>query len=183
MLTPLDLSQIFDDAECAEIIRIAELRQFSDGGLVRGESDAGIRRARIAWLDESNDAAWVFNRLVDTVITANRDHFAFDLTQFSERMQVAWYDADKRGHFDWHADIGDGPFAAKRKLSFVAQLSCGNAYGGGALELNTDGHVRAVSRDQGSGILFPSFALHRVTPVTRGHRYSLATWIHGPDFR
>jgi len=183
MLTPMDLSQVFDNAECAEIIRIAELRQFSDGGLVRGETDSGIRQARISWLDDTSDAAWVFGRLVDTVITANRGHFGFDLTQFSERMQVAWYDADQGGHFDWHTDIGDGPFAARRKLSVVAQLSHGNDYDGGALEMNTDGHVRAVSRDLGSGILFPSFALHRVSPVTRGHRYSLATWIHGPDFR
>ena len=34
-------------------------------------------------------------------------------------------------------------------------------------------------RDLGGVIVFPSFVLHRVTPVTRGIRHSLNAWIHG----
>ncbi|MBC7479423.1 MAG: 2OG-Fe(II) oxygenase, partial [Pseudorhodobacter sp.] len=31
--------------------------------------------------------------------------------------------------------------------------------------------------------VFPSFVLHRVTPVTAGERWSLTLWSHGPAFR
>jgi PKHD-type hydroxylase len=31
--------------------------------------------------------------------------------------------------------------------------------------------------------LFPSWSLHRVTPVTKGTRYSLVAWVSGPRFR
>jgi PKHD-type hydroxylase len=31
--------------------------------------------------------------------------------------------------------------------------------------------------------LFPSFVLHRVTPVTKGTRYSLVAWVSGPPFK
>jgi predicted 2-oxoglutarate/Fe(II)-dependent dioxygenase YbiX len=36
---------------------------------------------------------------------------------------------------------------------------------------------------QGSLVAFPSFMTHRVTPVTRGLRWSLVTWLEGPPFR
>ena len=56
-------------------------------------------------------------------------------------------------------------------------------YDGGTLETNADGIVRQASRAIGSALMFPSFVLHRVAPVTRGERYSLTLWSHGPAFR
>jgi PKHD-type hydroxylase len=150
---------------------------------VRGARDTDIRRARLRWLDEAGDAAWAMTRVVDGVIEANRTHFGFDLTEFAEKMQIAWYSAVGSGHFDWHVDVGDGPLAAKRKLTLVVQMSAPEGYEGGALEINADGHGREASRAHGSATLFPSFMPHRVTPVTAGERYSLTTWIHGPAFR
>ena len=38
-------------------------------------------------------------------------------------------------------------------------------------------------RPQGSVIVFPSFVWHRVTPVTKGTRYSLVLWTCGQPFR
>lgn len=98
-------------------------------------------------------------------------------------MQVAWYGADSAGHFDWHADIGDGPLARRRKLTIVAQLSDPADYDGGALELNPAGRPVEAPRGFGDAVLFPSFVLHRVAPVTRGARYSLTLWAHGAPFR
>lgn len=183
MLTPLEIDDVFDLRECAEIIRVVDSRLFADAGLVRGERNDNIRRARIAWLDSEGEDLWVFERLMDTVIKANRKHFEFDLTEFAEKMQVAWYDAGQGGHFDWHIDQGDGQFAARRKLTMVVQLSDGESYEGGDLELNANGCPRAVSRRLGSATLFPSFTPHRVTPMARNSRYSMTTWVHGPAFR
>ena len=36
---------------------------------------------------------------------------------------------------------------------------------------------------RGTATLFPSYMLHRVTPVTEGIRHSLTVWAHGPAFR
>ncbi|WP_416897977.1 MAG: 2OG-Fe(II) oxygenase [Minwuia sp.] len=183
MLTPLEIDDVFDLQECGEIIRVVESRLFADAGLVRGEMNDNIRRARIAWLDSEGESVWIFDRLVDTVIAANREHFGFDLTEFAEKAQVAWYDAGQGGHFDWHVDMGDGQFAARRKLTLVVQLSADESYEGGNLELNADGQTRTVSRKLGTATLFPSFTPHRVTPMTRHSRYSMTTWVHGPAFR
>lgn len=182
-LDPLDVQDVFSDPECAEIIALAERLFFNDGVLLRGIKDDNARRARVTWLADDAETAWIGERLIETVIGANRRHFSFDLTDFSERSQVAWYGAADGGFFDWHADVGDGSVAARRKLTLVVQLSPDASYDGGELEVNANGHHRRARRTAGCGVLFPSFVLHRVAPVTRGARYSLTTWIHGPPFR
>ncbi len=182
MLHPLEIPDVFSAAECTRIVASAAEERFSDGALVGGVYADNARRARISWLDEDGRDAWVFRRLLDTVATANREHFAFRLEDFAEKMQVAWYGAEPGGFFDWHVDFGDGHTAARRKLTVVIQLSQAEAYDGGDLETNADGVVRQASRAIGSALLFPSFVLHRVKNVTRGERYSLTLWAHGPAF-
>ena len=183
MLTPLPCPRMFTPAECDAIVALADEGEFREAGLVRGRQNRSIRTARTVWLDEDGSAAWVFRRVMETVMGANRSHFRLDLTEFAERAQLARYDGEDTGHFDWHSDIGAGPFAGKRKLTLVAQLSDPGDYDGGALEIDMSGTPEATGRERGAAILFPSFALHRVTPVTRGRRHSLTTWVHGPDFR
>lgn len=173
--------------ECARIIALAAAQPLSDAGLVRARSH-DIRRADLAWLEDIPAADWVMDRMVRLVAEANRggpDHggFGFDLDDFAESAQVARYGADRQGHFDWHSDIGAGSLAARRKLTVVVQLSDPAAYQGGVLEVRPDSNVAQVGAAQGTGIVFPSFVLHRVTPVTIGTRWSLTLWAHGPTFR
>jgi len=40
-----------------------------------------------------------------------------------------------------------------------------------------------VQFETGSAVLFPSYLLHRVSPVKQGFRESLVTWVTGPPFR
>ena len=154
-----------------------------DAGLVRATTAHRIRRADLSWLDDLPAAAWVMDRMIRLVAEANRKAFGFDLAEFAESPQVARYDAERLGHFDWHSDIGAGALAAKRKLTVVVQLSDPSDYHGGMLELWPDSSVRQAPRDCGTATIFPSFVLHRVTPVTAGTRWSLTLWSHGPAFR
>lgn len=183
MLQPLEVTDVFTPHECRDIIQSARGRPSTQAGLVGGLRQDNTRRSGIFWLDEDGESAWVFSRLLDVFADVNRRHFTFDLEEFSERMQVAWYPAETGGFFDWHVDFGDGPIAARRKLTIVVQLSEGESYAGGDLETNCDGVVRQASRGIGSALFMPSFVLHRVAPVSEGERYSLTLWSHGPAFR
>lgn len=170
-------------AECDHLIALVAAHQMKDAGLVRGTTAHDIRRAEIAWLDDIPQAAWVLDGLIPLVARANRDHFGYDITDFGESPQVARYGAERQGHFDWHSDIGAGTWAAKRKLTIVVQLSDPADYDGGTLELRPDSNVTQAARARGTATVFPSFVLHRVTPVTAGTRWSLTLWSHGPAFR
>jgi len=40
-----------------------------------------------------------------------------------------------------------------------------------------------MSKEQGTLVMFPSYTLHEVMPVTKGERNSLVSWITGPAFK
>lgn len=169
--------------ECASLIDMACAVEMRDGGLVGQVKRPELRRADLVWLDDLPDAAWVMDRMVRLVAEANRAEFGFDLTDFGESAQIARYGAERQGHFGWHSDIGKGQWAAKRKLTIVIQLSDPADYEGGMLELQPDSNLHTAPRQRGFVTVFPSFVLHRVTPVTAGERFSLTLWAHGPAFR
>jgi len=183
VLTPFTLNGAFSPEDCDRIIELAQSRPLDEAGLVKNVADPAIRRAELAWLDERPGAEWVMDRIVETVARANREAFDFALTDFAESAQVARYGAERAGHFGWHSDIGAGAVAARRKLTMVVQLSEPSSYEGGILEVWPDGNVRQAAAARGAATIFPSFHLHRVTPVTAGERWSLTIWAHGPAFR
>ncbi|MBI1415790.1 MAG: 2OG-Fe(II) oxygenase [Limimaricola sp.] len=183
MIAVHSLPDALSDAECDRIVGYARAAVPRDARLVGANRDHNLRRAELTWLDDVPEAGWVMDRVIDMVRGANRDVFGFDLTEFGESPQVARYGAEREGHFDWHADIGDGRLAAKRKLTIVVQLSAADDYTGGLLEVMPSGHAVTANAARGTATLFPAFLLHRVTPVTAGERFSLTVWAHGPAFR
>lgn len=167
--------------ECEALIAAASAGQMQRAGLVGNVADASVRRADIVWVDDLPGMGWVMDRMVSVVSQANRD-FGFDVQGFDESAQVARYDAADAAHFDWHADVGAGAAAARRKLTVVVQLSAPD-YDGGLLELRPSHAVLQADRTRGMASVFPSYVLHRVTPVAAGVRWSLTLWAHGPAFR
>ncbi len=169
--------------ECASLTALCADAPMRDAALVGATTAHQVRRADIVWLDDLPGAGWVMERMIAITAAANRQGYGFDLTDFGESAQVARYDAARAAHFDWHADIGGGTWAARRKLTVVVQLSEPSSYEGGALDIWAGHSPQTAPREVGTAIVFPSFHLHRVQPVTRGMRWSLTLWAHGPAFR
>ena len=85
-------------------------------------------------------------------------------------------------HYDWHVDNNMLTDLPPRKLSMSVQLSDPDDYDGGGLEIS-DGQIVEATDARGAVIVFPSYRVHRVTPVTEGVRRSLVVWANGPAFR
>jgi len=79
-------------------------------------------------------------------------------------------------------DIGKGKYS-KRKISITVQLSDPDEYEGGDFEFLIGKEIIKLPRKKGCAIVFPSYFLHRVTPVTKGTRKSLVLWGSGQPFR
>jgi PKHD-type hydroxylase len=73
--------------------------------------------------------------------------------------------------------------SATRKLSLVMQLSDPYEYEGGELQLKTGHNDITIPKQKGLVTIFPSFTLHRVTPLTSGTRRTLVVWVAGPPFK
>jgi PKHD-type hydroxylase len=116
------------------------------------------------------------------VALLNSQHYRYDITGFDEPLYHVTYNAEDEGHYAWHIDkSGDGMPA--RKLSITFQMTDPAQYDGGDLEINAFGSIDVCPRERGKLILFPSYEVHRVTPVTRGVRSALVAWSVGPAFR
>lgn len=61
-------------------------------------------------------------------------------------------------------------------ISFTLFLADPNAYDGGELVMETTAGERPYKLKAGQMITYPSWTLHRVTPVTRGERIAAVGW-------
>jgi PKHD-type hydroxylase len=79
-------------------------------------------------------------------------------------------------------DFGAGEIS-HRKLSLTVQLSDPAHYEGGVLQFMLNQKIVDAPKERGTVIVFPSFMMHRVTPVERGVRRSLVGWVSGHPYR
>jgi PKHD-type hydroxylase len=86
------------------------------------------------------------------------------------------------GSYGFHSDsallhVGGSSIVVRSDLSATLFLSEPDEYDGGELEIETVSDVQAIKLAAGDMILYPSGALHRVLPVTRGARIACFFWI------
>ena len=141
----------------------------------------GMRRSKVLYIPAPQ-----FPQLADRIraiaASANRC-YNFAITDIRENIQLAIYDSSDAGFFDWHLDIG-GMDKGVRKLSVSVPLNDSSDFEGGQLEFFSNGSkAEEVEQKAGHPIVFPSWLVHRVAPVTSGKRYSMVTWISGPSWK
>ena len=179
LLSPETCGQIIEMAECYE----PQEAIIGDGRQAR--LDRGYRRSTVRWLAYGAETSILYEALTYALRWINDRTWQLDIGSFPAALQYTEYAAWDRQHYDWHMDFGAGEFV-NRKLSISVLLTSDDDYEGGDFELQ-DFEIptehRAVLRQQGTAIIFPSFYRHRVTPVTRGKRISLVGWMGGPTFR
>jgi PKHD-type hydroxylase len=148
-----------------------------------------VRSSRVKWIPKNSDFDWLYKRMIYLAEQANNDLWKFNLYSAPEEIQYTEYHASEKGHYNWHQDIGAGR-ASLRKVSITIQMSDSDEYEGGDLEISTggdeDGGLYSSQRGPrglGVGVLFPSFLMHRVSPITKGVRKSLVLWVGGEHYK
>ena len=167
----------FTKEECEKIIKIGKTKGFIKGPTV---GDVDIRKSKISWLYACDNMDWVFRRVTDIILNLNERYFGFDIFGLNEGFQFTNYKApgDKYGkHVDRAIDM------LVRKLSVSIQLTDPKEYEGGELYLYEGDEGIMMDKEQGTLILFPSFVVHEVMPVTKGERNSLVAWVTGNQFK
>jgi PKHD-type hydroxylase len=169
------------DADCDEIIAACHEFPITPPSTVGEERYPGHREADTRKVGVNSRTQWVFGMLCDVASEATRTTYGLDLTTMNRAPQYVEY-RPGWGHFDCHNDYSHGVAEAPRKLTIIIQLSHGNEYEGGRLQIYS-AEVEELPDERGTVIAFPSFVYHRVTPVTRGMRRALVAWVAGPRMR
>lgn len=145
---------------------------------VQGTLDGGrVAHARDSSIVMLPPSHWFCGVLLNFAIQANMHaNWKRDIS-FPECLQFSDYGIGQ--HYDWHVDATVLTAAEiNRKLSIVCLLSDPREFDGGMLELE---HIKEpIILKRGSIIVFPSLLRHRVTPVTRGFRTTIVSWVLGP---
>jgi PKHD-type hydroxylase len=173
--------KLFDDDEIKQIIALAAKLK-SEPAKIRDqdESQPEIRYGDVKWIEASDEAAFIYKRLVDFVLYANKEWFNFDIVGFLEPLQFTIYEGEGR-KFLPHIDKTYK--SVTRKLSLVVQLSDPEDYEGGDLQIINCGKPHVFPKKKGHCAIFPSYVLHEVTPIVKGNRYTLVAWVGGPSFK
>jgi PKHD-type hydroxylase len=169
--------------ECKEIIKDnkAKLKQ----GRVSGKEliNQKIRDSHIYFISPIPKYHWLFQKLSEVILNLNERFFKLELNGLTEGVQFTNYKAQKgkEGFYGKHTDcVFNGII---RKLSISIQLSDPKTYEGGDLLLYPEAEPLKMKKGQGTLVIFPSYTLHEVTPVTKGERNSLVCWVNGPPFK
>lgn len=154
-------------------------------GSVKKEDVEKVRVSSVHFHHRDNNTSWIFDRLNASILLLNERFYGFNLNGY-DSFQYTEYDGSRQGKYDWHMDmqLGDNTLGETRKLSIVLSLTDPKDYEGGSFQFNIgkEEEPDTVVFPRGRIIAFPSFLLHRVTPVTSGIRRSLVTWVTGPKF-
>lgn len=119
--------------------------------------------------------------LTGMAFNANHSFWKFDCS-YSDQTEYLRY--DKEGHYVQHVDTFfdyNNQKTMHRKLTTLLFLN--DDFEGGKLFLLYKGDKVYPSQNAGDVVIFPSFILHGVEPVTQGIRRSIVTWLVGPNFK
>ena len=196
---------------CDDIMRYGKRQKTEKAvtGIVENKEDKNLtkkdlkniqkkRKSDIVWLSDN----WIYKEIHPFINEANkRAGWGFEW-DFSEACQFTKYGVGQ--HYGWHCDSWNKPYNKPefkdmhgkiRKLSVTISLTDPDEYEGGNLEFDFRNQVDWENnkeqgikecieiRPKGSIIVFPSFVWHRVSPVTKGTRYSLVIWSLGKPFK
>lgn len=167
-----------------EVDRVRALwtKEAADEATLSGTTteDDELRKSSVIFIENKIENGWIYQKMAAIAMQVNNERFWFDILGFHQNLQLTNYSVGD--HFNWHQDFGRGEIS-DRKISLTVQLSDPDEYEGGDLEFMINHKVVQVPREKGTIIIFPSYILHRVTPITRGTRKSIVGWVAGPPFR
>ena len=187
---------LFTPEETARIRKYASQRdnRFTDAVVGEDEHvDTEYRRTETLIVRRNKndpDTEWFYSRLEAFAKQMNRAFWQFDLggdagvrhnhqCRLHESLQILKYRSSDKGFYDRHLDTGISGATSLRKLSVTVQLSPATGYSGGDLEIMTGMKTLPMPRSEGAAVVFPSYMMHRVTPVTRGERLAIVMWFTG----
>jgi predicted 2-oxoglutarate/Fe(II)-dependent dioxygenase YbiX len=161
-------------------------KKLKDGDVrTKGEIES-VRKSKVHFFNYVQETKWLFEKINRTIESANEDYYNFDLNGY-DSIQYSEYRAEDNGHYGYHIDFMHDSIPQSeydymtRKLSFSILLN--DDYNGGEFEFLFSEKSLQHKLEKGDMLLFPSFFMHRVAPVTEGVRKSLVSWVTGPKFR
>lgn len=180
----------FTEEELNSIENYVGSSSLKEGETFSNSSEKFDRKSKVNFFNPDENNKWIFDRFNFVIEDINENFFNFDLNGY-ENFQYSEYNSKNFGTYNFHMDTYFGreislDYIETRKLSVVMLLNTPDKdFTGGEFMVNTslENNAEKIDLKRGRIILFPSFILHKVNPVTSGIRKSIVIWVTGPKFK
>ena len=182
-----DPKKIVDDIFIKKVESYMRWQQVQDAVVHHDGEETldGIRRSKVHWMNnpEYQRQLTPIYKEVTTKVRALNDKYWRYVVDGWQAFQYTEYDESYEGYYDWHMD--DGPKHLvddyyQRKISFSLGLNDADEFEGGELVIKFGIDEQSYKLSKGEVLVFPSYLIHKVTPVTKGLRKVIVGWGVGP---
>ncbi len=175
----LHIPNVLDAATLARCTELLNQADWADGRITAGSQAATVKNN--LQLPETSPVAQQLRAIVLEALSKNPEFFSAALPRRIYPLLFNRY-GDAANSFGNHVDnaIRTHPASAQHvrtDMSFTLFLNQPDDYGGGELVIEDGMGGRAVKLPAGHLILYPSYSVHRVEPVTRGTRLACFSWL------
>lgn len=126
----------------------------------------------------------LLNNIIEYAVYTARHNFGYDVFYPSDLdgCNLNIYSDNNLGKYDWHTDGTNNPLT-DIKFTILINVSL-KKYEGGSFYLfhNNEMEIKELN-NAGNIVMFKSAINHKVTPVTKGERRTLAIFLYGPAFK
>lgn len=180
----------FSEDDLQAIEKYCELTAVENSKIVSSNDTVvsqSIRSSEVRLHYVNEDNHWLFDKLLTIAELVNDRFYRFDLLGF-DHFQYTEYNVPG-AMYDYHADMVFGvdvpaDLEICRKLSFSLILSDTSEYQGGDFKIKLSSEPSNIlEQKRGRVIAFPSYILHKVSPIISGNRKSIVFWAVGPKFK
>ena len=121
------------------------------------------------------------NNCINTLYNCNKKQFGAKLYGFSEDPLFHYNVYSKGAQYNWHMDANGYNDEHDIKFTILINVSK-EPYKGGKFKMWFDEKPRTITEldKPGDMVMFRSYYLHKVTPVTKGIRQTLTLFLIGP---
>ena len=173
-------SAVFTIDECTKILNNLDRTNLKDQSNIGFGDEHSNRLVKFDFIDYNIKSAWIYQRIIDAVITINADKFNFNLTNILEPITVLEHFCSKSYNPMMNLyNSGDiRMYGMPRKL--ICNILLTDNYDGGDFNIFGQKNIKIKIGDM---IIFPSFINHQILPVRLGNRVSLSLSFFGPPFK
>lgn len=173
----INKSELFSKEQCEQVLSncIEELWLPST---VIGDTD--FHRSRRQKLRGEVDG-FPFLNIRDVTKMANSEIYDFSLMGIIDQDYPQVFKYSENDFYKMHMDLN--PMAPSRKLTFIINLSDPTTYKGGEVEFLNIKVDPALTAEQGSCLVFPSYIPYTINPVTGGTKHIVIGHVHGAVFK
>lgn len=126
----------------------------------------------------------LIEEIVEKCVNVSRNNFGYDVFYPSniDTCNLNIYSCKNQGKYDWHTDETNNPLI-DIKMTILINLSL-KEYKGGSFYIFKGNEMEVKElNNPGDVVMFKSYVNHKVTPVIKGERRTLALFLCGPAFK